>query len=165
MPLLTKADAYLIKVDSSRKNYVPSKTPVIPKNPIFAEDVILHNRFILPKNEITKNPDFKKVQQNDYIVVFCSSLVPHSPKQIKFIYRVKSKIQNKIILKKFTKLQRGYSFKHLVALCKEGQLSSNLQKALTEEEHKITQIQYSDVELLVNFDPIVRTYHSSSWKT
>ncbi|NHJ48192.1 MAG: hypothetical protein FK733_10435 [Asgard group archaeon] len=136
----------------------------MPGNPIVAEDVLLHNRFTLDEESIKHNPDFHKVKVNDYLVVFCSSLVPHSPNQIKFIFLVSSKINNQFVLKNIKKLARGYNAAHIVSLVEEGKLSKKLLQCET-VSHKICQIDYSDLELIINFDPIVRTYHSTSWKT
>ena len=164
MVVLTKANTFLIQVDSTRKNYVPSRYANIPGDPIFAEDVLLHNRFKLDEESITLNPDFHKVSPNDYLLVFCNPLVPHSPNQIKFIFKVVNKLGNQIVLKSFTKLKRGYTLKHIKSLVEEGKLTKEMLKCGT-KGFKICQVNFSNLELLVNFDPLVRTYHASSWKT
>ncbi|NHJ05879.1 MAG: hypothetical protein EAX90_13720 [Candidatus Heimdallarchaeota archaeon] len=164
MPLLKPANVFLIQVDSTRKNYVPRNFVDIKGEPIFAEDVLLHNRFSLDEESIINNPDFHKVKMNDYIVVFCNSLVPHSPNQVKFIFRVVNKLNGQIVLKIFTKLNRGYPLEHIKSLIEEGKLSTKMLNCGI-KGFKIGQVEFSDLELLVNFDPIVRTYHSTSWKT
>ncbi|MBN1330843.1 MAG: hypothetical protein JXA54_15325 [Candidatus Heimdallarchaeota archaeon] len=163
MVVLKKANAFLIQVDSTRKNYIPRNFSNILGEPIFAEDILLHNRFTLDEKSIEINSDFSIVKTNDYLVAFCNSLVPHSPNQIKFIFNVQSKIGNQLVVKLFTKLQRGYSLSHIESLIAEGKLSSKMSKCGT-KGFKIGQIEFSDLELLFNYDPIVRTYHSSSWK-
>jgi len=164
MVVLKEANTFLIQVDSTRKNYVPSNFAHIPGDPIFAEDVLLHNRFKLDGESIKANPDFHKVKSNDYILVFCNPLVPHSPNQIKFIFKVVNKLGNQIVLKSFTKLKRGYTLNHIKSLVEEGKLSKGMLKCGI-NGFKICQVNFLDLELLVNFDPLVRTYHSSSWKT
>lgn len=164
MSLLKRANAFLIQVDSTRKNYVPSKFNGTAGEPIFAEDVLLHNRFKIDAESIKNNQDYSKVKINDYIIVYCNSLVPHSPNQIKFIFKVVSKLRNQIVLKVHTKLNRGYSLPHIQSLIDEGQLSKKMNKCGT-KGFKIGQVDFEDLELLINFDPIVRTYHSTSWKT
>ncbi len=164
MSVLKRTNAFLIQVDSTRKNFVPRNFINIPGNPIFAEDVLLHNRFSLDDESIKHNPDFMLIKNKDYIIVFCNSLVPHSPNQIKFIFEVLSKLGNQIVLKLFTKLNRGYPLDHIRSLVEEGKLSSKMMKCGT-KGFKVEKIDFSDLELLINFDPIVRTYHSTSWKT
>lgn len=164
MGVLKRTNAFLIQVDSTRKNYVARNFINIPGNPIFAEDVLLHNRFNLDDESIKHNPDFKLIKNKDYIIVYCNSLVPHSPNQIKFIFEVLSKLGNQIVLKLFTKLNRGYPLDHIRSLVEEGKLSSKMMKCGT-KGFKTGKIDFSDLELLINFDPIVRTYHSTSWKT
>jgi len=164
MVVLKEANTFLIQVDSTRKNYIPSNFASIPGEPIFAEDVLLHNRFKLDEESITLNPDFHKVSQNDYLLVFCNPLIPHSPNQIKFIFNVINKLGNQIVLKSFTKLNRGYTLKHIKSLVEEGKLTKEMLNCGT-KGFKICQVNFSDLELLVNFDPLVRTYHSTSWKT
>ena len=161
--VLRPADAFLLQVDSTRKNYVPSKFADIPGKPIFAEDVLLHNRFTIDDESLKLHPDFKKLKVKDYVIVFCNSLVPHSPNQIKFIFQVAAKIGKQVILKVYTKLNRGYTLEHLRSLIDEGKLSRQMNSCGV-RGFKISQVEYSDLELLVNFDPIVRTYHSTSWK-
>lgn len=163
MVVLKKADAFLIKVDSTRKNYSRAKFDNRHGLPIFAEDVLLHNRFTLDNLALQHNSDFHEVKINDYIVVYCNALIPHSPDQIKFIFQVASKIGNQIVLKPFTTLKWGYTFPHIRSLVEEGKLSRELLNC-KKATFRIGRIAYSDLELLVNFDPIVRTYHSSSWK-
>ena len=163
MSVLKKANVYLIQVDSTRKNYVPSQFLDIKGKPIFAEDVLLHNRFDLDDESIKHNPDFHNVKNNDYIVVYCNSLVPHSPNQIKFIFTVISKVGKKVVLKSHTKLNRGYPLNHIKSLVEEGKLSKQMLSCGV-KGFKIGEIDFSDLELLVNFDPMVRTYYSSSWK-
>jgi len=163
MVILKQADAFLIKVDSTRKNYSRFKFDNQFGLPIFAEDVLLHNRFTLDTTSIQHNPDFSLVKQEDYIVVYCNALIPHSPNQIKFIFQVKTKIGNQVALKPFTTLKRGYPFAHIESLVEEGKLSPAFLNC-KKEGYKIGKIAYSDLELLVNFDPLVRSYHSSSWK-
>lgn len=164
MPILKPANVFLIQVDSTRKNYNPRTYVKEKGEPIFAEDVLLHNRFSLDEESIRYNPDFHKVKVNDYFVIYCNSLVPHSPNQIKFIFKVASNLNNQFVLKIFTKLNRGYPLDHIKSLVEEGKLSRKMLKCGS-NGFKIGQIDFSDLELLVNFDPIVRTYHSSSWKT
>ncbi len=164
MVVLKEGNTFLIQVDSTRKNYVPSNFANVTGEPIFAEDVLLHNRFKLDGESIKTNPDFHKVKSNDYILVFCNSLVPHSPNQIKFIFKVVNKLGNQIVLKIFTKLKRGYTLNHIKSLVEEGKLSKKMLNCGV-AGFKICQVTFSDLELLINFDPLVRTYHSSSWKT
>jgi len=164
MNLLKRADAFLIQVDSTRKNYVPSKFNGTVGTPIFAEDVLLHSRFKIDAVSIKNNPDYEKVKINDYFIVYCNSLVPHSPNQIKFIFKVVSKVGNQIVLKLHTKLNRGYSLDHIHSLVAEGKLTKEMNKCGT-KGFKICQVDFEDLELLVNFDPIIRSYHSTSWKT
>lgn len=132
--------------------------------PIYAEDVLLHSRLKLSKEDFREHPEFKKVKKNDYLIAYCTPLVPHSPNQIKFIFRVVSKIKNLFVLKTYTKLRRGYSLEHIHSLVEEGQLSKKMLHAGKQGFH-ICQVPFSDLELLVNYDPIVRSYHSSSWKS
>ena len=68
-----------------------------------------------------------------------------------------------MVLKSHTRLNRGYSLDHIKSLVEEGKLSKKMLQCGV-KGFKIGEIDYSDLELLVNFDPIVRTYHSSSWK-
>ncbi|MHA1212557.1 MAG: hypothetical protein ACTSSH_08855, partial [Candidatus Heimdallarchaeota archaeon] len=143
--------------------YVPKTFSKVPGKPIFAEDILLHNRFALDAKSIEINPDYNLVSVKDYLVVYCNSLVPHSPNQIKFIFNVISKIGNQLVLKLFTKLRRGYSLPHIISLVEEGKLSSKMTKCGV-DGFKIGQIDYADLELIINYDPIVRTYQSSSWK-
>ena len=164
MVVLKEANTFLIQVDSTRKNYVPSNFANVPGDPIFAEDVLLHNRFKLDGESIKVNPDFQKAKPNDYLLVFCNPLVPHSPNQIKFIFKVVNKLGNQMVLKIFTKLKRGYTLKHIKSLVDEGKLSKEMMNCGV-KGFKICQVSFSDLELLVNFDPLIRTYHSSSWKT
>ena len=164
MSVLKPSNTYLIQVDSTRKNYTPSNFSNIPGEPIFAEDVLLHNRFVLDEESIKINQDFLKLKNNDYIIVYCNSLVPHSPNQIKFIYSIISKIGNKVILKIKKKLLRGYKLDHILSLVDEGKLSENM-KYCGKPGFKIIQVEFSDLELLINYDPIIRSYHSTSWKT
>ncbi|HUT79749.1 MAG TPA: hypothetical protein VMZ29_00995 [Candidatus Bathyarchaeia archaeon] len=163
MVVLKKANAFLIQVDSTRKNFVPRNFSGIPGEPIFAEDILLHNRFSLDEESIKINPDFSKIKANDYLVAYCNSLVPHSPNQIKFIFSVQTKIGNQLVVKLFTKLQRGYTLSHIESLIAEGKLSSKMAKCGS-MGFKVGEINFSDLELLFNYDPIVRSYHSSSWK-
>ncbi|MBK5114111.1 MAG: hypothetical protein KGD59_12250 [Candidatus Heimdallarchaeota archaeon] len=163
MVVLREANTFLIQVDSTRKNYLPSNFTNIPGEPIFAEDVLLHNRFKLDEESITNNPDFHKVNTDNYLLVFCNSLVPHSPNQIKFIFKVVNKLGNQMVLKLFTKLKRGYTLNHIKSLVEEGKLSKEMLNCGT-KGFKVCQVNFSDLELLVNFDPLVRTYHSTSWK-
>ena len=164
MSVLKRANAFLIQVDSTRKNFVPGRYNGTLGNPIFAEDVLLHNRFKLDAESIKNNQDFEKVQINDYIIVYCNSLVPHSPNQIKFIFVVVSKVGSQIVLRNYTKLNRGYSLEHIRSLIDEGKLSKKMDKCGV-KGFKIGQVEFEDLELLINFDPIVRSYHSTSWKT
>ena len=164
MSLLKKANAFLIQVDSTRKNFVPSRYNGTLGKPIFAEDVLLHNRFKLDAESKETHPDFDKVKIKDYIIVYCNSLVPHSPNQIKFIFTVVSKLGNQIVLRIHTKLNRGYSLEHIQSLIGEGKLSNKMNKCGV-KGFKIGQVDFEDLELLINFDPIVRSYHSTSWKT
>ncbi|MFW9924539.1 MAG: hypothetical protein ACFFDW_14745, partial [Candidatus Thorarchaeota archaeon] len=123
MSLLKKAQAFLIQVDSTRKNYVPSQTYDLKGTPIFAEDVLLHNRFVLDEQSIANNPDFHQLKTNDYVIVYCNSLIPHSPNQIKFIFKVVNKFDSQVVLKIFKKLNRGYSLEHITSLVDEGKLT------------------------------------------
>ena len=68
-----------------------------------------------------------------------------------------------MVLKQSTKLQRGYTLDHIQSLIDEGKLSENFRKC-GEKGFKIIQVQFSDLELIVNYDPIVRSYYSTSWK-
>ncbi|NHK32703.1 MAG: hypothetical protein FK730_15240 [Asgard group archaeon] len=163
MVVLKKANVFLVYVESTRKNKMRTKISNMPGNPIFAEDVLLHNRFILDEESINVNPDFFQVKISDYMVVFCSSLVPHSPNQIKFIFQIKSKIGNQFVLKQVHKLARGYTADHIKSLVEEGKLSQELSHCY-KADLKICMIKFSDLELLINYDPLIRTYHSSSWK-
>ncbi|MFX1537154.1 MAG: hypothetical protein ACFFDI_23335 [Promethearchaeota archaeon] len=164
MAILKKANVFLIRVDTSRKNYVPSKFPDTPGKPIFAEDVILHNRYKLDNPDHEMLAEFQRVKNGDYLIVFCSSLVPACPNQIKYIFTVASKIQNQLVLKIHTRLHRGYTLDHVRSLVEEGKLSRKMLNCEV-KGFKICEVEFSDLELLVNYDPIVRTYHSSSWKT
>ena len=163
MVVLTKAGVFLLHVDCTKKTYVPSQSLNISEKPIFAEDVLLHNLFTLDKDSLNKYPDYSLIQKNDYIIVFCGPLVPHSPNQIKFIFKVKNKLGSQIVLFPFLKLNRGYKLEHIKSLIAEGKLT---QKMLNcgNFHIKISRVDFSDLELLVNYDPIVRTYYSSSWK-
>ncbi|NHJ38955.1 MAG: hypothetical protein FK731_02900 [Asgard group archaeon] len=164
MVLLKEANVFLIYVESTRKNEKRAKISNMPGNPIYAEDILLHNRFVLDDESIKVNPDYHLININDYLVVFCSSLVPHSPNQIKFIFKIKSKVGNQFVLKQFHKLGRGYTAEHIKSLVEEGKLSSELSHCY-KADLKICKIKFKDLELLINYDPIIRTYHSSSWKT
>ncbi len=164
MNLLKRTNAFLIQVDSTRKNYVPSKFNETLGKPIFAEDVLLHNRFKIDAESMKNNQDYEKVKINDYFIVYCNSLVPHSPNQIKFIFKVVSKLGNQIVLRIHTKLSRGYSLNHIHSLIDEGKLSKKMNQCGI-KGFKIGQVDFEDLELLINFDPIVRSYHSTSWKT
>jgi hypothetical protein len=163
LPLLKKANVFLIQVDSTRKNYHPPRTVQSALQPIFAEDILLHHRLKIVNPNKEEKKVLKKVQENDYIVVFCNQLVPHSPNQIKFIYTVTSIINNQIVLKVYTSLNRGYPLDHLHDLVAEGKLSPEMGK-IGEGKKRIWEIAFSDLELLINYDPIVRTYSSTSWK-
>ena len=163
MVILREANTFLAKVDSTRKNYVPRNFSQSKGKPIFAEDILLHNRFTLDNESISINPDFHKTKVGDYLVVFCNSLVPHSPNQIKFIFKIATTIGNQMVLKPFTKLKMGYTLEHLTSLVEEGKLSRNLLNC-NKDGFKIGQIDFADLELLVNYDPLIRTYHSTSWK-
>jgi hypothetical protein len=162
MVVLQQAKVFLIYVESTRKSRFRLKNKM-PGEPIFAEDVLLHNRFSLDVESINHNPDYSKIEVNDYFIVYCSSLVPHSPNQIKFIFQVSSKVNNQFVVKLVKKLNRGYSLKHIISLVDEGKLTKNFHLC-NEAKQKICQIEFSDLELLINYDPIVRTYHSTSWK-
>lgn len=164
MVILKEANVFLIYVESTRKNEKRTRISDMPGNPIYAEDVLLHNRFILDNDSIDVNPDFHQVKINDYIVVFCSSLVPHSPNQIKFIFQIKSKIGSQFVLKQVHKLARGYTADHVKSLVDEGKLSKELSHCY-KTDLKICMIKFTDLELLIYYDPIIRTYHSTSWKT
>lgn len=163
MSVLKKANAYLIQVDSTRKNYVPSQVLNSKESPIFAEDILLHNRFTLNQQTAKNNTEFNNIKKGDYLVVYCNSLVPHSPNQIKFIFTVINRFDNIITLKIHTKLNRGYPLDHIYSLVDEGKLSPKMRNC-GKTGFKLCQIPFDDVELLINFDPIVRTYHSTSWK-
>ena len=62
MVVLKEANVFLVYVESTRKNKMRSKISNLPGNPIFAEDILLHNRFLLdeelPRHWYNYRPKF-----------------------------------------------------------------------------------------------------------
>jgi hypothetical protein len=162
MVILNKANVFLIQAESTRKHLVASKVRT-RDGFVLAEDILLHNRFTITKALNKKHPEFNQMEKGDYVVVYCNSPVPHSPNQIKFVYQLKNKLNRTFVLTTVQKLRRGYILSHLQSLVEEGKLSRAISNC-GENGFVITQISFSDLELIINYDPLVRTYSSSSWK-
>lgn len=108
-----------------------------------------------------KDEDFGKVSEGDIVLLYCTANVDESPKQIKYVFRVKDKIEdrwggeeegvpNKITLEQERELSPGFPLENIRQWVDEGKLSESMNRAGT-QGFNITEVKESDYEAITDW--------------
>lgn len=128
-----------------------------------AQEPIEHGFYNHPNwHNQTKDEDFGEVSEGDIILLYCTSSVDECPKQIKYIFRVTGKeedrssgeeigVPNKILLEQEQELSPGFSLDNIRSWMEEGKISENMNRAGT-LGFNITEVEESDYEAIVEWE-------------
>lgn len=108
-----------------------------------------------------KDEDFGEVSEGDVILLYCTGDVEECPKQIKYIYRVDGKtedrhdgeeigVPNKILLSPERELSPGFPLDNIRQWVEEGRLSDEMNRAGT-QGFNITEVEEADYAEIVEW--------------
>ena len=136
----------------------PDRPPADTK----AQEPIKHGFYNHPNwHTQTKDKDFGEVNEGDLILLYCTASVEECPKQIKYVFRVTGKVEdrhdgeefgtpNKLLLDQEHKLSPGFSLDTIRKWVGDGKLSESMNRA-GQQGFNITEVEESDYEAIVEW--------------
>lgn len=108
-----------------------------------------------------KDEDFGKVSESDLILLYCTANVEECPKQIKYIFRVIGKeedrasgeevgVPNKLLLEQERELSPGFPLDNIRQWVEDGELTDSMNRAGT-QGFNITEVAESDYEAILEW--------------
>ncbi|MCL9815278.1 endonuclease NucS domain-containing protein [Natranaeroarchaeum aerophilus] len=147
-------EVFLIQATGDPTDRPPAETK--------ADEPIGHGFYNHPNwHNQTKDEDFGEVEEGDIILLYCTGNVEACPKQIKYIFQVTGKeedrldgseigVPNKLLLEELHRLSPGFPLEKIRQWVEDGKLSDAMNRAGT-QGFNITNVEKADYEAITEW--------------
>lgn len=148
------AEVFLIQATGDSTDRPPAETK--------ADEPIGHGFYNHPNwHNQAKDEDFGEVEEGDIILLYCTGNVEACPKQIKYIFQVTGKeedrsdgseigVPNKLLLEELHRLSPGFPLEKIRQWVEDGKLSDAMNRAGT-QGFNITNVEKTDYEAITEW--------------